>query len=301
MKISVIIPVYNAEKFLARAIESVLIQNEVDEVILVEDASPDNAIQICRNYEGKNAKVKLFQHPGGVNRGAGASRNLGIAKAQNEWIAFLDADDYYLPDRFKNTVETIKNHKDADGVYEAVQNVFLNEKQKQKFIKGRPKKFRSDDFKLLTFHLYNEIKPEELFTVLIKGDNGFIHLNGLCVKKSLIEACGMFDPQFRIMQDTYLIYKLSLAGNLYNGGLENLVAKRLVHESNRITQVKKKEMLMSKIVMFKSLLIWAQNSNVSLNKLNDINWKIGISEKQLGYPSLKMLVYKVIRKIKFSL
>jgi glycosyltransferase involved in cell wall biosynthesis len=63
----------------------------------VEDKSPDNALEVCLKLAEKYQRVKLYQHPDQQNHGAGASRNLGIEKATGEFIAFLDADDYYLP------------------------------------------------------------------------------------------------------------------------------------------------------------------------------------------------------------
>src|SRR5687767_10956534 len=100
MKISVIIPVYNAEKYVTQAVESALQFEEVYEVILIEDKSPDNALEVCRQLAEKNDRVKLFQHPDKGNHGAGPTRNLGLENATGDFIAFLDADDYYLPNRF---------------------------------------------------------------------------------------------------------------------------------------------------------------------------------------------------------
>ncbi len=92
MKISIIIPVYNAEKYLERAVKSALNQSETGEVILVEDDSPDNALELCMNLEEEYERVKLFRHPDGKNHGAGASRNLGIEKSDFDFIAFFDVD-----------------------------------------------------------------------------------------------------------------------------------------------------------------------------------------------------------------
>ncbi|MBH2023635.1 MAG: glycosyltransferase, partial [Flavobacteriales bacterium] len=78
MKISVIIPVYNAEKYVSQAVESALQLDEVFEIILVEDKSPDNALEVCKELAEKHERVKLFQHPDQGNHGAGASRNLGL-------------------------------------------------------------------------------------------------------------------------------------------------------------------------------------------------------------------------------
>ena len=80
-EVSVVIPVYNAAAFVTQAVESALAQPEVREVVLVEDCSPDDSLAVCRQLAEKYPQVNLFQHPGGVNRGAGPSRNLGITKS----------------------------------------------------------------------------------------------------------------------------------------------------------------------------------------------------------------------------
>jgi len=78
MQISVIIPVYNASKFLEKAVYSAVSQYENAEVLLIEDGSSDNSLQICENLQTKYEKLKVYQHAGGQNMGAAATRNLGI-------------------------------------------------------------------------------------------------------------------------------------------------------------------------------------------------------------------------------
>lgn len=99
--ISVIIPFYNAAKYVRESVKSALVFDEVGEIILIEDNSPDNAIEVCLELEKKYEKVKLFCHPNFENRVAAASRNFGIVKSKFEYIAFFDADDYFLPNRFQ--------------------------------------------------------------------------------------------------------------------------------------------------------------------------------------------------------
>ena len=111
MTISVIIPVYNASAFLKKAVNSALQFEEVKEILLLEDCSTDDSLEICRKLAEENTKIKLFQHPDKGNHGAGASRNLGLSKASQDFISFLDADDYYLPNRFKAENELFKNDK----------------------------------------------------------------------------------------------------------------------------------------------------------------------------------------------
>ena len=74
MRVSVIIPVYNAAAYVRQAVESVLDQPETSEVILVEDASTDKSLQVCQELTEQYDKVRLFRHPSGRNCGAGNGR-----------------------------------------------------------------------------------------------------------------------------------------------------------------------------------------------------------------------------------
>jgi glycosyltransferase involved in cell wall biosynthesis len=132
-KVSVIVPVYNAEKYLQKAVESAEALVEVEEIILIEDKSPDNALMVCHELVSKYNKVKLYQHPDKGNHGAGASRNLGIQESSCEYISFLDADDYYLPNRFARDKEVFSNHENCDGVYSAVGTRFHSKAAKDDF------------------------------------------------------------------------------------------------------------------------------------------------------------------------
>ena len=94
--ISVIVPVYNVEKYLPRCIDSILSQSFTDfELLLIDDGSPDNCGKICDEYAAKNSRVKVFHKPNG---GVSSARNLGLDNARGEWIAFVDSDDYVKKD-----------------------------------------------------------------------------------------------------------------------------------------------------------------------------------------------------------
>ena len=95
-KITVIIPVYKAEKYLARSVESVLGQTYDNlEVILVDDGSPDGSGALCEDYAKKDSRVKVLHRENG---GAAAARNAGLDAAAGDYIAFVDADDHVAPD-----------------------------------------------------------------------------------------------------------------------------------------------------------------------------------------------------------
>ncbi|MSR91206.1 glycosyltransferase family 2 protein [Inconstantimicrobium porci] len=96
--LSIIIPVYNVEKYLRQCIESVVKQNLYNyEIILVNDGSTDNSLNICKEYADKYTEIKIIDQK---NKGLGAARNAGIKKASGKYIGFLDSDDYIKQDMF---------------------------------------------------------------------------------------------------------------------------------------------------------------------------------------------------------
>ena len=108
MRFSVIMPVYNVERYLEAAVNSVLVQTFTDfELILIEDASPDNCAAICDGFAQKDKRVKAIHNK--VNSGLGGARNTGLSAAQGEFILFMDSDDTIHP----NTLEILNNEIDG--------------------------------------------------------------------------------------------------------------------------------------------------------------------------------------------
>lgn len=96
-EISVIVPLYNARKYLQEAIDSVLAQTFQDfEIIVVDDCSTDDSWELASKLYGENDKVRLYRHEG--NKTAGGARNTGLEHAKGKYIAFLDSDDLYMPE-----------------------------------------------------------------------------------------------------------------------------------------------------------------------------------------------------------
>ncbi len=213
---SVVIPIYNAEKFLEFAVESAVHLEEVGEIILVEDGSPDNALSLCRKLVNKFSKVRLFQHVNGENKGASESRNLGVSMARYEFIAFLDADDYYLPHRFKIDRILFKDQH-VDGVYNSVINVNLSDPN-IKVLKSVSKK----------------IAPAKLFHYLLRGTYGHFHTNGITLRRDLLSKVGGFDLTLKLHQDTELWLRCAYYGYLVAGDIQDPTAIVVTHGENRI-------------------------------------------------------------------
>lgn len=111
MKLSVIIPVYNVEKFVAQCLDSVLNQKlELNdyEIIVVNDGSTDSSLEIVQDYANKHKHIKLISKKNG---GVGSARNGGIDHAQGKYIYFIDSDDYLIPNSLNILVDTCERHK----------------------------------------------------------------------------------------------------------------------------------------------------------------------------------------------
>ena len=110
--VSVIIPAYNTEQYIAKAISSALEQTLKNiEVIVVDDCSTDNTVEVVESFD--DPRLKLIKNP--TNLGAGGARNNAIKAAQGKWIAVLDSDDWYAPQRLE-TLVSIAEQKNADFI-----------------------------------------------------------------------------------------------------------------------------------------------------------------------------------------
>ncbi|MDP9958422.1 glycosyltransferase family 2 protein [Chryseobacterium lathyri] len=255
MKISVIVPVYNAEKYITQAVMSALQFEEVYEIILIEDRSPDSALQICQELADKYDKVKLYQHPDKGNHGAGASRNLGLEKATGDFIAFLDADDHYLPNRFDAEKEIFKDVK-IEGVFGAIGVEYLTEKGRKEF----QDKFKNISLTTVNFPAEGEEVLKGLLGLTSRVFGTFFHLNALTLRKSsLVKNNLRFNENLRVHQDSDFITKLAYHCYLKSGIIDKAVAVRGVHDDNRITKIIRysPQYNQRQYLLWKSLYEWA--------------------------------------------
>ncbi len=106
--ISVIVPVYNVEKWLNKCVDSILAQTYKNiELILVDDGSPDRCGEICDSYAEKDARVKVIHQE---NARQGAARNSGLDIAKGDYIGFVDSDDYIAPDMYEEMLSKMEEH-----------------------------------------------------------------------------------------------------------------------------------------------------------------------------------------------
>ena len=106
--ISIIVPVYNVEKYLRRCVDSILTQSYTDfELLLIDDGSPDDCPQICDEYARLDSRVRVFHKPNG---GLSDARNYGLDRINGDYVSFIDSDDYVGPDYLKILLELTEEY-----------------------------------------------------------------------------------------------------------------------------------------------------------------------------------------------
>lgn len=205
-QVSVIIPNYNYANYLRETIDSVLNQTYVNiEIIVVDDGSKDGSKKILESY-GRKIKV-IFQK----NQGVSAARNNGIAESKGEYVAFLDADDVWLPKKIEKQIEKFSADKELGLVHVGVEEIddkgnFLNKK-----IDGM-EGWVSDE--LLLFR-----RP-------VLGGGG----SGMMIPRKVFDEIGGFDLRLATSADWDLCYQVS---SLYRiGFVPDILLKYRIHGSN---------------------------------------------------------------------
>lgn len=208
ISISVVICFYNDELYLGEAIESVLSQTFTQwELVLVDDGSSDGSAGIAKRYVSEHpGKISCVHHEGRRNKGLSESRNLGIQHARGELIAFLDADDVYLPAYLQNQHCIFTDNSEIGMVCEATEYWYSWEKA------GAP------DLKIAVGARQDRIfEPPELALHLYPLAKGNAPCTcGTIVRKTIIERHGGFEKQFTGMyEDQAFLIKIYLHERVY--------------------------------------------------------------------------------------
>ena len=202
MKVTVIIPTYNRYELLRRAIFSLLKQSyRVDEIIVVDDGSSDNTSNITQDFP----QIKYFYQN---NSGVSAARNLGIKKATNEWLAFLDSDDEWHKEKLAKQV-----------VFHQTNATLLMSYKAEKWVRDGievkiPKKYRK---------IGEDIFSENLSYCNIAPSCVMLH-------RSLLDDVGLFDETLRVCED-YDLWLRVLCGHRVGLVNEKLITKYAGHDA----------------------------------------------------------------------
>ncbi len=197
-KVSVVIPLYNGGRYIESTLMSVFSQSyQCYEIVVVDDGSSDEGPdKVSKILEKHPDRIQLLRHPDNGNHGIAASRNLAIRNAKGYYIAFLDQDDIWLPDKLEKQIAALQQYPEASLVYAKV--FYIDEGGKEKKIRGiHP-----------TYGKGITGNPLNIFSKLIQED--FIPNLTVLVKKSCLERVGLLDegPRYEY-EDWLLLSKLA--------------------------------------------------------------------------------------------
>ena len=175
---SVVLPIYNVERYLDRCINSILSQDFQDyEIILVDDGSKDRCPQMCDEWQGKDSRIKVIHKE---NAGLGMARNTGLEMAEGKYIYFIDSDDYILPGLFSDVYSRLMK-KEHDVVFYGVRRVDF---------KGNELRLLVPDIEKVEYDSNDEIK-NELFPEFITKNPHTGHITNLVI--SMWNSCWRVD------------------------------------------------------------------------------------------------------------
>lgn len=220
VKVSVIVPIYNAEQYLKQCLDSIINQTLTDiEIILIDDGSSDSSAQICKSYLS-DSRVTYYHKE---NEGLAAARDDGMFRATGEYIGFVDSDDWLEPEMYEKMYLAAKSN-DSDVVF---CNCIENENG-HKFTPEMPTGAYNRQ------QILDDILPHTLAYITDKGDKRTIRWSN-CLriyKKESLDSFGFrFNRRFRRSQDSQLTYEAMLhARNFYYIG-DYLYHNRVVGDS----------------------------------------------------------------------
>lgn len=229
-KFSVIIAFYNTADYLAEAIEGVIEQTYPHwELLLIDDGSSDNSLQIARNYAQQYPeKIFCYQHADKGNHGVAASRNLGIEKARGEYLAILDSDDVWLPEKLASQLKDLEKHPEVGLHCEASQYWYSWNDE------------RLDDLVIPVGCPEGIYKPMELLSLLYPFGPGAAPCpSGIIVKREAAQAVDGFVEAFvgpvQFYEDQAFLVKLYSTVPVYiSSAYHNLYRQRKGSQMNEI-------------------------------------------------------------------
>lgn len=200
-KVSIIMPAYNCANLISFSIESVLNQSfKAWELIIVNDCSTDNTLSVIESFISKDERIKVISN--NVNQGVAQSRNIGIQKASNEWIAFLDSDDLWTQEKLKEQLEFNFKHT-AEFSFTGSSYIDMN----NKYFKGQliiPKIITYQDLKKQNVISCSSVMIKKEYMLEFPMEDDSLHedyLTWLRIIKKTNVAYGLNNP--------YLIYRIS--------------------------------------------------------------------------------------------
>jgi len=204
-KVSVVVPVFNQEKYIGECVDSILGQTYPDiEAIVVDDGSTDNTSSILRSYGEKIVYIRQ------ENKGASAALNTGLRAARGEYIGWLSSDDIYLPNKIDEQMKFFGKHKDVSATYT---DFYVTD--------GRGKVTRE------IVSPYFEDKRDFIFN-MVRGN--FINGSSVVFKRKCLEKVGYFDKSLKLHADGDMWFRMLKYFKF--GHVPQLLLKYRWHETN---------------------------------------------------------------------
>jgi glycosyltransferase involved in cell wall biosynthesis len=209
--VSVIMIFLNGEQFIAEAIESALTQTyDRWELLLVDDGSADGSSAIARGYtERFSSKIRYLEHGKHESRGMSASRNLGISYARGTYIAFLDADDVWLPSKLERQVDILTRHPEAALVCGRTEWWYS--------WTGKPEDRQRDFLQKFSVPPDSVVQPPAVLNMFLQDE--WASLCDIMVRRSAIDRVGSYEEIFRGMYEDQAFHaKLCFAFPVFVSG-----------------------------------------------------------------------------------
>jgi len=211
--VSAIINFFNEERFLREAIESVFSQTHTNwELLLVDDGSNDASSNIARHYSEQHlGRVFYLEHEGHGNRGTSASRNLGIRHAKGDYIAFLDADDVWLPEKLERQLAIMQEQPEASMVYGSLLLWFG--------WTGESEDIQRDVLQAITVEPDTLVRPPGLFTLFLERKAITPCPSDVILRRDLVTGVDGFVDSFRGLYDDQVFFaKVTLRAPVFVSG-----------------------------------------------------------------------------------
>lgn len=248
VKVSIIVPIYNAEVFLSKSIESLQKQTLKDiEIILINDGSTDRSLEICKKYGVKDSRIKIIDKP---NAGVSAARNSGLEIATGKYIGFLDADDWAEPIMYLNMYENMEKFQS---------NVCItNYISSNKIIKLNFDNQLLNKDEILQKLIPNLLAPSDL------DSNGYTIMGSvwrLLINRSFLEKTDItFKEDLKYKEDKVFCLELFLKSKVIS--VDHNAYYHYVINSNSLTQTYSKDIAQRSMIVSNYIKKILENENV---------------------------------------
>lgn len=213
--VSIVVPFLDAESFLDQAVQSVLAQTYTNwELLLVDDGSTDNSGEIARGHQRKDPdRITYLEHPGHRNIGRAGSRNLGVEHSSGDLIAFLDADDVFLPFKLERQVAALLSRPDAGLLIAST--LFWHAPALQ--IEPESVDF-VPDFSAIGLETGKTYSPPSLLALMLENEDTHPAICSVLVRREVFEEVGGFEEPRHQYGDTTFLAKAYLRFGVFVSG-----------------------------------------------------------------------------------